>query len=129
MPIRARRLRRVAPSGGKDIDTAQLNRTALCGQQAEDGLQRDGLPRAGPAQQGQCFARRNVEVEVFDDGLAAKGNAQILNAENGLVHHTIPNKRAVSRKFEARIAMALETTADVVARPTPCAPAEAVNPW
>ena len=64
----------------------------------------------------------------MNDRLAAKGNAEVLDAENGFSHHTIPNNKAVSRKFEARMAMALETTAEVVARPTPSAPADAVKP-
>src|SRR6185312_11037949 len=93
---------------------------------AQDGLDGDGLAGARAADDDQRGAGLDGQVDAVQHHLGAEA---LLDADElDLWCHAVWNSKAVRTKSVARIRMQEETTALVVAAPTPCAPPLELKP-
>ena len=110
--------------------------------------ERDGLARAGSAEDHEHLAAHHLEVHVVEHALLAVGLGDVLELDDrsargvgrpdeahdgGLAErHWNPSGRTrksfVRKKSDMRTAIEATTTAIVVARPTPSAPPDAFRP-
>jgi hypothetical protein len=108
----------LAGRGPDNLLAVDLDRPPIGHKQAEDALEEHRLAGAGLADHRQRLAGRDVEVEPGQHALGAEALVQVAN-DDARAH---PKAATVMSKFESRMRMKAETTAAVVARPTPAAP-------
>ena len=111
-----------------DILAADQDLSAIGSEDADDAFQHHGFSGAGTADHHKGAALAHFKVDAVQYMLGAEMLVHRFEHDVGGLHAHSPNSSDVSRKFAARMRMADDTTALVVARPTPCAPPLELKP-
>src|SRR5690606_7028272 len=99
-------------------------------QDAEDALEQNRFAGAGAADDDEALPLLDGEVDAVQHHLGAEPLGDAFDGDLGEagVRHD-PKNSTVMMRLVNRMRMKAETTALVVARPTPAAPPEDLKPW
>src|SRR5579859_1047271 len=119
----------VTRAGAHHFDTVDGHRSALWCEQAENALERHRLARARSADDRHRLAMLDRQVDPVEHGLLVEALHHIGELDLGLKRSSHqPNATMVMTRSENRISTNDDTTASVVALPTPAAPPAVRHP-